>query len=440
MSEFVFFKIVALFFSSSFIFMAWGSKKIAGHWLNPSSIFSLFWGVYTLLPLIVVQDVPINPFSIVYMLFFNLCFISSLYLFNWKGAFIKNDQKPTANTMFNTQVFHFCFYFVTIISISTLLFGVTEQGLNLADFFVNPMAFAGQFASMRYGDEITPSISSQLGLTTSYFVIVLGGVLYGSSKKNKNIILVLSFLPSILVMALQSAKGLFFFSIFIFFAGILLVKIYNKSYTLVDKKSLKKMLLYGALVLPVILMSFLSRGLHESNDTAFVLNKLTKYLLTYSSVHLYAFSDWFSERYFSYSLFSYKQEEFTVGFYTFMSVFRLAGDDRIIPMGVYNEFFFHGDYINGNLYTIFRGLITDFTIVGSLIFACFIGFFCNLFFYRLLCTQTNPFYAMFFIFFVGISYQTYIISSLMWITIPVVFLVLFLFLYLYYNIYRGIRF
>ena len=440
MSEFIFFKVVSLFFSFGFVFLAWFSKKIVGYWLNPSSIFSLFWALYTLLPLTIVHGVPINPFAIVYILLFNVCFISSVYLFNWKVAFIRNDEKPAAVTVFDTNIFHFCFYFVTSISVISLLVSVLEQGLNLAEFFVNPMAFAGKFAGMRYGGELTPSVFSQLGLTTSYIVIVLGGILYGVCKKKKLLILVLSFLPSILVMALQSAKGLFFFSIFMFFAGILLVKLYDKSYTLINKEALKKMLIYGSLVLPVLLMSFLSRGLHESNDSAFVINKLARYLFSYSSGHLYAFSDWFSERYFSYSEFKYKQEEFSLGFYSFMSAFKLLGDGRYVPVGTYSEYFIYGDYIKTNIYSVFRGIITDFTLIGSLVFSCFIGFCCNLFFYRLLCTRINSFYSMFFIFFIGISYQTYLISSLMWITIPVVFLVLILFLFLYYNIYRGIRF
>jgi len=440
MTEAVFFKLAAFIISTGFILVAWLAKKMVGHWLNPSSIFSLFWSLYTILPLVVAFNAPINPAGIIYILFFNIAFASSVVLFDWKFAFKKNQSKPSANVMFDTKIFHLCFYFVFLVCCISLILGVLEQGFSIAEFFVNPMAFAGKYAGMRYGGELKSNIFSQLGLTTSYIVIVLGGIMYGVCQKKKHFVLVLSFLPSILIMALQSAKGLFFFSIFMFAGSLFLVNIYNKSYTLFDTKGLKKIILYGSLVLPVIIMSFLSRGLHESNDLAFIIQKVTKYLVSYSSVHLYAFSDWFSQRYFLFSEFSYRQEQGTLGFYTLMSVFRLLGDTREVPMGIYDEFFFYGDYLKGNLYTVFRGIITDFTLIGSLAFSCFVGFFSNFFFYRLLCTRSSSFYAIFFIFFISISYQTYIISSLTWITIPVVFFTLVLFLFVYYRIYRGVSF
>jgi oligosaccharide repeat unit polymerase len=185
-------------------------------------------------------------------------------------------------------------------------------------------------------------------------------------------------------------------------------------------------------------MSFLSRGLYQESDSSYVIYKLKRYLITYSSGHLYAFSDWFSERYFSDSTMNYNQEYFTTGFYTFMSAFRYFGDDRIVPMGTYSEFYASGDYIFTNIYTMFRGLISDFTLVGSLVVACFAGFVCNFAYYRLLCERLNPFYILFFVFFVAISYQTYLISTLMWKTIPLVFVVQVGVLFIYFKLNASI--
>ncbi|HHK2201468.1 TPA: oligosaccharide repeat unit polymerase, partial [Pseudomonas aeruginosa] len=138
-------------------------------------------------------------------------------------------------------------------------------------------------------------------------------------------LLFFTFLPALLVMLLQSAKGLFFFSIFLFFGGMLVSRVYNKNYTLVGFKDFRFLLLYGLLILPILIFSFLSRGIYQLDDTALMINRLRYYLVTYSSVHLPAFSDWFSERYFGESLMHYRQESSTLGFYTFMSFFQLAG-------------------------------------------------------------------------------------------------------------------
>jgi len=325
------------------------------------------------------------------------------------------------------------------VSVVSLVIGVITQGsMNIVDFFANPLAFAAEYAGKGYGGELKPSVFAQLGLTTSYIVIVLGGILYGASKKKR--VLLLAFLPSLLVMLLQSAKGLFFFSIFMFIAGILLVRLYNKTYYLLTFKELKKLLIYGSLVLPIIIMSFLSRGLQHETNMDIIIHRIMRFSISYSSGHLYAFSDWFSDRYLSDSFFSYKQEEFTAGFYSLMSFFRMFGDDREVLLGVYSEYFEHEFHLKTNIYTVFRGLITDFTLIGSLIMACFLGFICNLFFYRLLCSKANAFYIVFFIFFVGIAYQSYIISTLMWLTIPVVFTFLTLFLFVYFKMNNKLRY
>jgi oligosaccharide repeat unit polymerase len=428
MSEVVFLKLTAIILSFGFIFLAWLSKKIVGFWLNPSSIFSLFWFLYTFIPLILALPTPINPSAIVYILAFMLCFVCSSAMFSWKAALNKNQFKP-----FDTWLFRFSFYFVCVVSVISLVIGVITQGeMNIVDFFTNPLVFAGEYAGKGYGGELKPSVFAQLGLTTSYIVIVIGGILYGVTKKKH--VLVFSFLPSLLVMLLQSAKGLFFFSIFMFIAGILLVRLYNKSYYLLTFNELKKLLLYCSLTLPIIIMSFLSRGLQTVTDMDIIIHRVVRFTISYSSGHLYAFSDWFSHRYLDSSFFSYKQEELTAGFYSLMSIFRMLGDNREVPLGVYLEYYEHEFHLKTNIYTVFRGILTDFSLIGSLIVASILGFICNLFFYRLLCTKNNPFYIVFFIFFVGIAYQSYIISTLMWVTIPVVFSVLVGFLFFYFKI------
>jgi oligosaccharide repeat unit polymerase len=439
MTEFVFIKLASIILSFGFIFLAWISKRVVGHWLNPSSIFSLFWFLYTFLPLVLALPAPINPAIILYILTFNFCFVSSACLLNWKVAFAKNKNKPSPVVLFDTFVMHASFYLVSIISIISLVIGVATQGdMNIVDFFNNPLAFAGEYAGKGYGGELKPSIFAKIGLTTSYIVIVLGGLLYGAGKQKK--VLLIAFLPSLLVRLLQSAKGLFFFSIFIFIAGILTIRLYNQTFYLLTLKELKKLLLYACFAMPIIIMSFLSRGLQNVTDMDIIIHRIVRFTISYSSGHLYAFSDWFSDRYFEYSVFSYRQEEFTAGFYSLMSVYRLLGGDRDVPLGVYLEYFEHDFHLKTNIYTVFRGIITDFTLVGSLILACFLGLLCNVFFYRLLCSKNNPFYIVFFIFFVGITYQTYIISTLMWSTIPVVFILLTLFLFVYFRIYNKIRF
>ncbi len=431
MDDFWFLKIANIFLSSLFLLGAWCVRKVIGVWLNPVSIFLLYWCFYTAFPLTVAFEVPVSPFAIMYILSFCLLFSLPSLFFRWPVAFECNKRKPLAAHYFDTPLMHFSLYAFSGFSMLMVFLGVLQQGISVNQILNNPLAVGGEYAGKRYAGEIVLSIYSQLGLQCSYYVVFLGGLIYGSRNnvKRKKKLLVVVFFPALLVMFLQSSKGLFFFSMFLFFGGILVARIYNKNFNLISYSDARSLLRYGVLVFPVIIASFMSRGIYQISEFSLIVNRLRFYLITYSSVHLPAFSDWFSERYLGESLMQYRQEELTMGFYSFMSFFRLLGDDRSIPMGTYDEFYTYGDYVKGNLYTVFRGLITDFGLLGSLIFALLLGTVCCFFYWCLLVKRNSAFLITFFVYFVAVSYQTYIISSLMWVTIPFVFLVQWFMLY-----------
>lgn len=425
MDSFWVYKFISFFLSLFFLLGAWSAKKAFSVWLNPVSIFSLFWFFYTAFPLLVAFEAPVNPLSILYILFFCFSFSLSCYLFPWRVALVRNENKPGAAYYFNRPLIVAAFYGVAGFAVLMNFLGVLQQGITIDQLLTNPIAVGGIYAGKRYSGEIVSSVFSQLGLQCSYYTAVFGGLVYGSrdASRGKIKLLVFTFLPALLVMFLQSAKGLFFFSIFLFLGGLLVTRIYNKNYTLINYAGFRSLFLYGLLVFPIVLASFMSRGIYELDDASLILNRLRYYLVTYSSVHLPAFSDWFSERYLHESLMTYRHDTLTMGFYTFMSFFQLGGDDRAVPMGIYDEFYTYGDFVKGNLFTVFRGLINDFGLFGSFIFAFFVGVFCNLSYWRLLSHRNSAFGIVFFIYFVAISYQTYIISSLSWLTVPLVFVV-----------------
>lgn len=429
MDDFWLIKIVNFLLSSLLLLGAWCARKVVGVWLNPASIFFLFWFFYTSFPLLVAFEAPVSPWAIAYILSFSFAFSISCFLFRWPVAFSINESKPAAEYYFDRPLIVTAFYAVAGFAMLMVFLGVLQQGISITQILTNPIGVGGAYASKRYSGEIVASIYSQLGLQCCYYTAVLGGLVYGSRGKKKFSILMLSFLPALLVMFMQSAKGLFFFSVFLFLGGVLVTRIYNKNFKLIDRAGIRALFFYGVLALPLIIASFLSRGIYQLDDASLIFDRLRYYLVTYSSVHLPAFSDWFSERYFHDSLVSYSQDAFTIGFYTFMSFFQLLGDDRFVPMGVYSESYEYGAFIRGNLYTIFRGVITDFTLPGSLLFAFVLGGVCNLGYWRLLCRRNSAFAVVFFIYFIAMVYQTYIISSLTWLTIPFVFLVQWVFMF-----------
>jgi oligosaccharide repeat unit polymerase len=425
-------KALNLCLSFMFLGAAWGAMRIIGVWLNPASIFLLFWFLYTFLPLLVAFEAPVSPWAMIYLLSFGLAFAIPFSLFRWPVAFAHNSNKREASYYFQRPVVIKAFYACSSISLILILLSILQQGSSLEQILFNSISTAGEFAHKRYNDQLESSIYGQLGLQFSYYTVVLGGLVYGSSKfmkrKTKIGVLLLSFAPSIEILLLQSAKGLIVFSIFLFFAAILVDRIYNKNYILFSSRAIRSLAIYACIFFLLISLSFVSRGVSNESDSTIVLTHLVKMFVSYSSGHLPAFSDWFSNRYLGESLFRYDQREVELGFNTFTWFFKLMGSKQFVPMGYYDEFYTFGDLVQSNIYTVFRGLIFDFTLLGSLVFACFAGFICALIFWKLLCERFSASAIVLFIFSVGISYQTYLISTLVWRSIPIVVLALSLML------------
>jgi oligosaccharide repeat unit polymerase len=424
MDYFFVIKILNFFLSSLFLVSAWGAKKIVGVWLNPASIFLIFWLVYTSIPLMIAYEAPVNPLVIIYILICGLAFTLPFSIFKWSFALKRNNAKKESSYYFQNNKIISIFYICSISSTILIMFATLKQGITIDEIIKNPILVAGKYAAMRYAEELESNILSKLGLQISYYSAILGGLIYGSNKKvnGKKLIVIISFLPSTIIMILHSAKGLFAFSIFLFIGSILVTRIYDKKLYLFNYSGFKTFVTYGFITLPFIILSFVTRGNSDFDDLTLIFNTLRASLVSYSSVHLPAFSDWFGNRYLEDSILNYNQESMQMGFYTLMSIFRIFGDDRIIPIGTYDEFYQYGDFISGNLYTVFRGLIMDFGLIGSILFMFAAGFVCASMFKNLLYKVYSPFCITFFIFFMGISYQTYLISSLMWLTIPIVFL------------------
>lgn len=428
-------KVIALGMASLLLLVALASKRVVGSWINAASIFSLFWFAYTAFPLVFAWGVPINIGAVFYIIIFNALFASSVVLFDWNSALRSNGEKISANAVFGSRSLVFVLFFVSVLSVFCIYQGMLVQGL---EFSTNIIEFASNYASLRYANALVDSVYSRLGFLLYFPTIIVGGFAWGASRSAKMRILILcaSFIPVLMMMLLQSAKGPFLLALALFIGAILVTRIYDKKYHLIDRKSACTLMKWGIACFALIVLTFLSRGADKQGDAESMLEFLWYYILSYSSGHLYAFADWFSGRYFGDSLVLYRDDGLTYGFYTFMSFFRMLGDDRPVPLGVYDEFFDYNGILTTNVYTAFRGLITDFSFVGSLAVGLVAGFFCNWICFRLYSRRNSAFFAVSFVYFFGFAYQSFGVSTFTWTSVPVSFAMLVTFFWIYFGIRR----
>ena len=322
---------VAVFLTGFLVFIFYSTWRKTGIWFNPSSLFALFWIVYIGIPLIVGLGYSFNPVGLLYIVIFISLFSLSTFMFDWNVALNDNIQKIHLNNLHVTPFLIVVFLFFVILSIFSHAMDLLNQGISLSSDF---LSIGGKYTVLRYAGDLNQNVFAKIALLTSYQSAVLGGLVFGGKSRGsiKTLILMAALFPSVLVMLLQSAKGLFFLSSAFFAGGWLVTRIFQQDFRFPQISLFQGIAAFLALSTFVI-TSFISRiGLD--------FNTLRFYIASYSSGHLYAFSDWFSHRYFqTYSSNNYEQLCLDGGFYTFMAFFKVFGDSRYVPMGIYDEFF-----------------------------------------------------------------------------------------------------
>lgn len=402
------------------------SKRKVGHYFNPVTIYLGFWFVYLLIPVLFDAKFELNPAAYLYISLFLVIFQLPIYLYRWRLIF-KKFHSHTYEINYSS----FRFYRIILVGLSLgsvvlnyidLLF----QGISVD--LDNLLSIGGQYASSRYNEDLLVSRYGQISLICAYQAALIGGLVCGVDRfgNKKNLFFVLSIVPSLFVMLFQSAKGLLFLNAALFFGAYFLMRMFFGS-AASQRVSWLKIFLGFMLVALAVVASFISR-FDVSAEFFDILDYLIISLSSYSAGHMFAFSDWFASVYLGFeSKVSYGPESLTLGFYTFMSLFQLFGDNRFVPLGTYAEYPAFDNGIVTNIFTFYRGLLVDFGLLGSFVFAFLMGNFVVFSFRQFLLSRRLLFSASVVIFFVGFAYQSFLISSLTWPSIPFNFFV-FLFI------------
>jgi oligosaccharide repeat unit polymerase len=434
-------KLAAIVLSLLILGNAFVVRKIAGHWAAPGCIFSIFWLLYTLVPLVIVFQVPIQSTSILYLLAATLAFSASTPFFDWKKALAQNAEKNVADQkLYASRFMRVAFYACGILAMIALGANSYVQNITFGDMVSNFFGSSAQYVGRRYSGELKDNIFISLSTIFSYLAAASGGLVYSYAKSryDRRTILAIAFCPSAFVMVTQSARGMMFLAIALFIAGYVVVMVAERKGLVSIPKLAGRIALYASLTIPLIAVSFMAKGLHESEDRAFIASQLQRAFVSYIAGHLYAFSDWFSFYTNQYSINVYAPDWGSNGFYTFMAAFRAAGSNREVISGVFEEYYVYDEVLATNIYTMFRGLILDFGLVGSLGALAAGGLICNAGFYYMLSSRRPFVAASFFICAFGYYYTSFIISLFIWNSIFVVFASLGILLWLN-NVVSGRR-
>lgn len=417
-------KSLSIFVSLSILVYSLALKRHTQSWTAPAVLFSLFWFFFTFCPLTIMFTVPISTWGTLFIAYCVFLFGVPTLLTSHKKALAMNlKNKRTVQNIYSGKFISTMFFSMQLTVIICIAINISIQGISIAEFMSEPLATAKKYLDLRYSGGIEHNVFAQIGVLLNYTGSALGGLIL-DSKKRKLKILIFSFFPSVLYMMMYADKGTIFLCAAIFYSGIIITRLNHSDTSLTNSKTNRAVIYLIIMLLPILIFSFLARG-SDTTSTSETIDKLVYYICSYAFTHLYAFSDWLE--FYIYGVANQAYAPLTgptLGFSTFMAIFRFFGDNTVVADGYYDEYFRYGDIMQSNIYTIYRGLIQDFGIIGSGIYMLLSGALFNICYIFLLKRRKPVFSVALFICMGGYIYTSFIISIMVWNSIFALFFLL----------------
>lgn len=410
----IIYKLIAIIFSLFLLVQSYVIRKKAGSYLVPGALFSFVWFLFTFVPLVLLFDVPINPLGVLFIVLSVFSFSMSAIPFNWHFALTKNKEKelftlPNLNSKFLRYTLYVSFILSFIFSFNFVL----SNGFDLQSFVTDFIGTSARYAALRGNDYLEYGVLGTLSVFFTYFSAVLGAIAtyFKKSGVKKMMSFGFSIAPSLFAMLTQSSKLIFFVAIIFYLAATLLMKVLSNQRSLVNFSDSFKIILLSLLILPLLILAFVSReGYNDFNNSGEAMNLLLPAVNSYLFGSFYAFCDFFSYYLGMDSLAKYDVEYFNMGYYSFKAIYDALGGTKVFPPGFYIDNYAYKDVLATNIYSFFRGLVQDFGVLGSMVFMYVFGLFNHYFFYKLLVKMKPWLASGIFIMFFGFLGLSFLIN------------------------------
>lgn len=334
----------------------------AGKWTVPGALFSLYWTTAVCLSIIIApENYPVSWISIVWITIsvFTLGIGSIIGVKISPNRKVELKTKDIENTFYKMRNLWKTVTIFSVIGFIGTLFLMNSLGKSISIFFSleGIQTLSASVSEARYVEGFTPPLLYNICLSFNYAGALLGGMLR-ALKTTK--ISYLPFLPILMSTIIMTTKAGILFSIFLWLAGLLAMRIKIGKPEIV-KKTIFQLTFSSALVTIIFIVSSLLRYSMESfNDLKFIYEKLTVYYVGFLS----GYSQWFDGLNLIYF-------EKGFGSYTFAGLFDVLGL-QTRGQGIISNTVKVGNF-ETNIYTVFRYIIQDFGLLGSLFFLFLIG-------------------------------------------------------------------
>ena len=352
--------------------MAMISRFFSRTWLEPGSFFLLVWILYIFIPVLVAPENTIYIFSIWYIFSFSLAVLLGSTVWNHLEPVSRLDKALTTganldrytNTLFN---FTLIFILLSAIGVAVLLVAGIKRYNLVADLFS-----LSSLPNLFYVDRDTGIFQLPWQIKGfiyfTYTASLIGGFTFKLFQDKKKIFCFIPLFIAFLYGVVLAVRSGIILSIILWLSGWLGSKVYLQDFKFRPQTIIFSLVSFMILIILFISVSWLRSG---ADDPFLIMVFLDNARISYFG-HLSAFSTWLND---------YHYVGLTFGANTFSGPLDLLG---IIEreIGFYKENILLTNSVYTNIFTVFRGLIEDFSIPGTLIVGFGVGMLARLAFNR----------------------------------------------------------
>ena len=337
-------------------------------WFAPAPFFFLYWSVFTITPMICASGYPVYWSGILYILCTCIIFFTGGLISDKVFAPIKNTQIKVADQNYDRT-----FQYLSQLIIICALIGFISFGYMCYELFKSIEApitiekIDALHREIRWSSQYSPPILSRVLNSFIYFGGLLGGINFVVSKSWRKKALSFSpFAVAFLYTVVLTTKSAVLYPAVLFASSSIALLFYKDKY----RASLYyfKYFIIASLT-AIVCMAFIADKIRGATNGDFL--SLWEYLKPSFFGYISTFSTWFNNNW---------RNDFTptFGAYSLSGVFDALGIKERLS-GIYREEIMLGKQ-GSNVYTVFRGLIQDFTLIGSFIVTFTAGFSSHYFF------------------------------------------------------------
>jgi hypothetical protein len=412
-------------------------------WAHPAVLFALFWFVMTALPILGVPELTVSIHAMLYILGLSLAFALPALATNWHSSVAIARSRSDIASPYSQPILLWLVVGLPVLWIVLMGINLQRQGFDLSKLATNPLEIGCLYLGGRYNGTLVPTVFAQAATVLNYVAVSLAGVLLASRKGVvvRLAVLAITFVPSILTVLVMADKGTIFLAAAFFYGGVVVARLTSGDTALINWTTVGTCVLAVFVLVPLIMLAMLNRGGGACSDiqrtvdivsalrgggfeggvdpmqdsVAMRTSGMQFALRSYAFGHIFAFSDWV-EHYFS-GIGSQPYTDpagMTWGYWTFMAIGKLVYPAYHLPPGYYTEYILYNGVLQSNIYTMFRGMIYDFGIIGSWIFMLIVGAFSSFVYKRMLENRIAPISQAVYILVVGCIYSSYIFSPFTW--------------------------